>query len=251
MKKIFLSILFSLLTLNPLLCMPSGNNATAEETTTSQDSSDPSAEDLKSVAQQLNKQIEALTKAAQEVDQNSEPTQIAKIQEKISALSKISEKLSPVPGKIASAFEWLSARLDTILTVKGAIKTTLMLGIIFAIFHRFLPSEFLKTVVEAPVNATVNGATAISNAVMTGVLSGTEKALDNQELINKVVAKVAEIQAGAQINAEYAKTTAPLSSWSLFGQSAALAASSGAGVGIIILFKTIIEGLGKKLIGAR
>lgn len=263
MKKIFLSILFSLLTLNPLACMSLDNIAT----TLSQDPSDPAAQDLKAVAQQLNKQIEALTKAVQEIDQNADPAQVSKIQEKLSTVSKISEKLSPLPGKISATFDWLSARLDTILTKKGAVKTAFLLGPIIATYCYFFPPELLKYIVELMVSATAKGAATISNAAAKGLLSGVGQGLkDNKEelktlfsenkkeikeFLNEVAYEASKIQAEAQINAEYAKAGAYISSWSLFGQSFILTATGSLGAGLAILFKTIIEGLGKKIIGVK
>jgi hypothetical protein len=250
MKKNSLSILFSLIILNPLFCM---ENIILPQPDPVQNASDPNpSQPDTSALQNLSEQIDTLTQAVQAVEENStvEPAQEAKIQEELSTFSKILEKLSCVPGKACAVFGWLSNRLDTILTVKGAVKTALLLGIVFVIVRPFLPAEFLKTVVEVPVNATVNGASVISTAAMNGFLAGTEQAFEeNGELFNKITSKLAEIQAKAQINADYTKATAPYSSWSLFGQSATLAASSSAGTIIALALKTLIEGFAKKRLG--
>lgn len=165
MKKILSFFLISCFSLFQLFGMSSENN-------------------LATSAQVLKEKVKEL---------NEDQTKFQKFASGVSTVS------ANVQSKVKSTFNWVADRIDTILTKKGAIKTLLILGPLFATYCYFFPPEPVQKLIKYIVGSSTQGATEIAKTAVEALKNNKE---DIKSLAIEVMQEVGSAQATIKINQE-------------------------------------------------
>lgn len=119
-----------------------------------------------------------------------------KFQKFASGLSTVSAN---VQSKVKATFNWVADRIDTILTKKGAIKTLLILGPLFATYCYFFPPEPVQKLIKYIVGSSTQGATEIAKTAVEALKNNKE---DIRSLVVDVMQEVGSAQSTIKINQE-------------------------------------------------
>lgn len=119
--------------------------------------------------------------------------------------SKVFGTLSYTKEQTAKAFEWTSKNIDTILTKKGALKTLILLGPLFASYCYFFSPDPVEFLINKIVNATSYGAVKFANTTMDALKNNKEEI---KGLVVDVMKESGEIQVTIQRNQEIGKMQA-------------------------------------------